>query len=76
MIKRIYKLKMGSKQEMKDPTVALENQRRAQETVDFMTKSSSSSQAQAHLNIPQSKVSLTTHLDNLKNNILYDMNPN
>lgn len=29
LIKRIYKLKMGSKQESKDPTVALENQRRA-----------------------------------------------
>lgn len=61
---------MGSKSETKDVTVALENQRRAQESVDFLTKSANP----AASNTPISKVPLNTHLDSLKNNILFEMN--
>ncbi|KAL4505321.1 hypothetical protein ABPG72_002383 [Tetrahymena utriculariae] len=74
LIKRIYKLKMGSKQEMKDPTVALENQRRAQESVEFLTKSAAGGQAVS--NTPQAKIPLSNHIENLKNNVLYEINQN
>ncbi|EGR33264.1 hypothetical protein IMG5_057290 [Ichthyophthirius multifiliis] len=75
LIKRIYKLKMGSKKEQQDPTVALENQRRAQEAVQFLTKGGGASTSMNQMT-PQARLPLEKHIENLKNNVLYDMNPN
>lgn len=66
---------MGSKQDQKDPTVALENQRRAMEQTEFLTKSSGVMSSSSSSTAPSSKVTLSKHIDSLKNNILYDMNP-